>query len=80
MAGQTLSKVGASLPIISPKSMALSAAEPGCGQGAREVMETSQGRVIAEAEQALVQPSTSKRSKVRPKCPGLFHDSTFQNI
>lgn len=43
-------------------------------------METSQGRVIAETEQALVYPSTSKRSSVRPKCPVLSHDSTFANI
>lgn len=46
----------------------------------REVMETSQGRVIKETEQALVHPSTSNRSNVRPKCPVLSHDSTFANI
>lgn len=46
----------------------------------REVMETSQGRIIKETEQALEHPSTSKRSNVRPKCPVLSHDSTFANI
>lgn len=73
MAGQTLSKVGTNLPIFSPGGKQ-------SRREGREVMETSRGRVIRETEQALVHPSTSKRSNVRPKCPVLSHDSTFANI
>lgn len=49
-------------------------------EGREGVMETSQGRVIKQTEQAPIHPSTSKRSDVRPKYPVLFHDSTFANI
>lgn len=47
------------------------------GRKGREVMETSQGRVIKESEQSLVHPSTSKLSN---EGPVLSHDSTFKNI
>lgn len=47
------------------------------GRKGRQVMETSQGRVIKEPEQSLVHPSTSKLSN---EGPVLSHDSTFKNI
>lgn len=47
------------------------------GRKGREVMETSQGRVIREPDQSLVHPSASKLSN---KGPVLSHDSTFKNI
>ena len=55
-------------------------AELAGGQGEEGGDGNFPGRVIKETEQALVPPSTSKCSNVRPKCPVLSHDSTFANI
>lgn len=74
--GQSASWQGeGELPALSSRSTALEASRAG-----GEAMETSQGRIVAETEQALLYPSTRKCINVRPKCPALSHDSTFKSI
>lgn len=76
MASQPLCKVRASCQLSPQGAQPWKPAE----QEEREGMETSQGRIVAETEQALFYPSTRKCINVRPKCPALSHDSTFANI